>query len=574
MVARERQIADAPPEPAMLVRIIGPEDRRTPLEILRSLELLKNGEGAKRENIAIALGDVIVDYSLVDDTHAEELKDSMADKWGQTSSITVRARELDGRVVYDIIDGFHRTEAKRRMGAETIKANVLYGVTDEELFDLRIVAANSVRSVQFPRIAEWISRSYSQTEWAKKDIPITQAFTLTLTDRETSYKVSTEDLEGIKDWVDRKCRRWQRSPGYIYDILKTVEAADPELVKKVRLASGGRDREQKVTPSRLKLIATGFPGKDNYWLQDRLMDASINFRLYAPQTAKLVELVKQKIKPEDRKKAIERIIDEAVSTIRAEEVLAKNETSEFESEIDEQSADEFGASTSVQKGGPQKGAKFTSDEIRSNVEALKQVVVTFSRQNSMTPQEAQEVVLRTSRLVDTSTDPEVMKKLLGFALSDVKAGVGENISDEADIHRDGENPLQEHASTSGTIMLTDLKTPTSKAAVPEVRPAFPKAHAITITIPKPQTATPVNEPESSHPPTLSPNIEWKHPDFWWKTANYLNGMERNVMIAIFTTNMDAEQAALKLGISISDIRTHIYNVLAKQVLYRRNLPKD
>jgi len=90
---------------------------------LSSLELIRSGERGKRDE-TIPLARVSTELSIVDDSHAEELGNSMTliGGWGQLSSIVVRAREEDGEVYYDIIDGFHRAEGARRRGMENIEA--------------------------------------------------------------------------------------------------------------------------------------------------------------------------------------------------------------------------------------------------------------------------------------------------------------------------------------------------------------------------------------------------------------------------------------------------------------------
>ncbi len=548
-----------------VVAIILPEDERTPLEILRT------GENAKQENIAIPLGEVTVDYSLVDDSHAEELKDSMGDKWGQTSSIIVRTREDNGSVVYDIIDGFHRTEGRKRMGAQTIKANVLYGVSDEEMFDLRIVATNSVRSVQFPRIAEWISRSYSQTKWSKKEISVTQAFTLALTDRETSYKVAQKDLEDIKEWVRNKCRRWQRSPGYIYDILKTVEAADPELVKRVRIASGGRDREQKVTPSRLKQVATGFPGRENYRIQNMLMDASINSRFYAPQTAILVDMFKQKLKLGMSEKEIEDTIAEAVSEIKAQEALQTN--SELDSEIGEQAADEFRNL---------RMSKAHSDGTASKaitIETLRETFTAFGRSHpDMTADEASEVTRRTLRLIDIRMNPDkdMIEQLLEFALDDVRAGLGFSTSVEKNdaFLTDGIT-----SSNPGSPKNESDKTqkPDTKygidPSVLDTRGDTSENQMVSIEMPHSDPDDSGHIPGNSSKDSEQQDNDGGHMRGWWETASYLNQAEHTIMFLLFSEGLDAEQVARKAGIYVSSVGHYVQNVLTKQILFRRNNPK-
>lgn len=268
------------------------------LETASSLELLKNRIETERLEV-IPLSSISTEHALIDEVHAAELGNSMKQRRGQISSIAVRARLTDaGRISYDVIDGFHRAEGKKRIGESTIKANVLYGCTDEEMYDLRILAASSVKSVQFPRIAEWITKSWETTSWAKRGLTVTQAFVKTVIPKEKSrstsgVKLSPQELEELRDWVNAKCKRWGRNPWSIYRILLLIADADPSLVKRVRSAEGGvKDREGKITPARLKAVVEGFPGAKNFSAQRAIMKIAVERRLTAEETELLTEKLK------------------------------------------------------------------------------------------------------------------------------------------------------------------------------------------------------------------------------------------------------------------------------------------
>ena len=65
-----------------------------------------------------------------------------------------------------IIDGFHRTEAARRLGWKTILCTVIN--CDEEAFwDARIQSAKQHHSISNRRLSEWLFELWKSTEWAK-----------------------------------------------------------------------------------------------------------------------------------------------------------------------------------------------------------------------------------------------------------------------------------------------------------------------------------------------------------------------------------------------------------------------
>lgn len=285
--------------------VLAEAPRKIDYNNLSVLELIKVGEREvdlekKPTRVeVIPLDKVITEQALIDDSHADELGESLITGRGQLAPIVVRARlDPTGEVLYDIIDGFHRAEGLKRKGGVEIKANVLYGCSDEELYDQRILAASSVRSVQFARIVEWITKSWETTQWSKKGLSVTQAFAKTVIDREKSRGVdlSSEELFQLKEWVRGKCKRWGRRVGGTYQILNLVSNADPDLVRQVRLSGGGKDREGKITPDRLRIVVEAFPS--NFQAQRALLRLITERRYYAEEAVELVGKAKQLIPPE------------------------------------------------------------------------------------------------------------------------------------------------------------------------------------------------------------------------------------------------------------------------------------
>jgi hypothetical protein len=250
----------------------------------------------------IPLSQINIENALVDPSHADELGASMRQKRGQITPIAVRARLDDDSkgIAYDVIDGFHRVAGKKRMGDETvIDATVVYNCPDSELYDLRILAASSVRSVQFPRLFEWITRSWETTPWFQK-LTVTQAFCMAVSDAQRSYitDLSSEEVMEIKDWVRTKAQCWGRTVGGTYQMLRVAFSADPELVKRVRAQGGSlKDRIGQITPARLQLVVDNFPGIENYPVQNALMRVSVENRYSTKELGLLIEKVKPLIRP-------------------------------------------------------------------------------------------------------------------------------------------------------------------------------------------------------------------------------------------------------------------------------------
>ncbi len=305
---------------------------RSPQELIRA-----KIETERLETIPLA--HVKTEHALVDESHAKDLGNSMKQKRGQISPIVVRARMEDNEVVYDVIDGFHRTEGKKLNGDENINATVVYNCSDEEMFDLRILAASSVRSVQYPRIAQWISRSFDQTPWKEKGLNVAQAFGIAVNDsvKTRGIELNPEEIEDLKEWVQGKTQKWGKSIAGTYQILRVVSNADPDLVKQVRTSGGGKDRNGRITPARLQTVVEQFPGEKNFETQRAVLKVVVEKRLYAEETAQLVRDVQKHIQPGMSESEIYEVANNIVIThqVFPERDSQKDELGGWDASVDE-----------------------------------------------------------------------------------------------------------------------------------------------------------------------------------------------------------------------------------------------
>lgn len=231
----------------------------------------------------MTVDDVVEESALIDPTHVQNLAESMMGDRGQISPTTLRARFENNKekkqVVYDVIDGFHRSAAKRYIQERTqkkqdVKAIVLYDCSDEELFDLRVLAASSVKSIKFARMAEWMQKSYESTKWknarikklvADGQMTLAQVFTLAQTDSSGKIlQLTTEEVVELKEWAERKASYWGRPLSSLVVDMRTVESADPELVQMVRTGGGGSRGRGVLTRARLDAIVKNLPGQWDY----------------------------------------------------------------------------------------------------------------------------------------------------------------------------------------------------------------------------------------------------------------------------------------------------------------------
>ncbi len=238
-------------------------------------ELLEKGIKTELQE-EVSIDSVRVENSLIDPLHAQMLAESMMGERKQISPTTLRAKLENGEIVYDVIDGFHRSAAKRMIQDITkepqlIKAIVLYGCPDEELYDLRVLAASSVKSIKFARMAEWMKSSFISTKWKNEgisdfidrgDLTLSQVFQMALSNNSGRNLGFTPDQSTeIKEWAEKKSKQWGKPLGTIMIDMRTVEASAPDLVQKVRSGGGGKDGKGTLTLARLNAIVENLPGQ-------------------------------------------------------------------------------------------------------------------------------------------------------------------------------------------------------------------------------------------------------------------------------------------------------------------------
>ena len=270
-----------------------------PIDILR--EVARSGERIVRRE-QVLLQDIVAEGIIIDEQHANDLGREMLGPWSQTQPVLLRARiggQTNNDVVFDVLDGFHRVEGIKSVKptwkeeGTTVYSTVLYGCSDEEMYDQRILAANSVKSVKYARVASWMKGAWAQTPWREK-LTVTQAFGLTQNDSSgRSFGLNETELDEVKEWVRKKAQTWLSPIGTIYQNLRTVDAAAPDLVLRVRIGSFGKG-QLALTPSQLEAIVETFPLE--YDLQRRVAGYATSESLSTEEIRSL--LVKLRSYPE------------------------------------------------------------------------------------------------------------------------------------------------------------------------------------------------------------------------------------------------------------------------------------
>ncbi|MDD4938447.1 MAG: ParB N-terminal domain-containing protein [Candidatus Shapirobacteria bacterium] len=246
----------------------------------------------------INLSDVQIEGSVVDKNHAQELGKSMEGDRGQIIPICVRARKdkNNEKIIYDIIDGFHRTSGAILSGKKQIEAIVIYNCPEEELFDLRILAVNSVKSVQFARLIKWVNQSFDNSKFAQKGLTVFQAFSLAINNsgKCRTVHLNPDELKEVKNWVYKKAEYWNRTIGSIYQDLIIANMSAPDLVDQVRTVSGGSVGSKVVTKEKLKIVSEAFPYIKYYPLQRKIINFANEHKLESRKIKEIIENLKKK----------------------------------------------------------------------------------------------------------------------------------------------------------------------------------------------------------------------------------------------------------------------------------------
>ena len=282
-------------------------EKITPTQLVRRLDVLPNEltsdeilsldiRGKRWEKIPLA--QIKDDTSIIDSGHVEELSNSIFGSdgiggLGQLTPITAAAFKDEEDKYYLITDGFHRKDVFNRAKEKEIETIVLYGLNLEEVYDLRVLAANSVKSTGFARVVEFMQKSFEQTTWHKdKGLTLLQTFGLCSVDSSgVRLQLDLDEATQLKKWALEKAHCWGKKPGSVYQSLLVASKADPELVKKVRVGSRGRGKGGgDFNTASLKAMTDVIPNR--HGLQNAVYEAVIENDLIEEETRRLSEAVK------------------------------------------------------------------------------------------------------------------------------------------------------------------------------------------------------------------------------------------------------------------------------------------
>jgi hypothetical protein len=148
------------------------------------------------------------------------------------------------RVVYDIVDGFHRSSSLRKLEIKIAAARVTYGMSDEELYDQRVAAATT-QSVKFARVISDMQKSYQESVWAKKyKLKLSSVIGLAtqkgkVVEPGKILGLTTDEAKLAIAWGENKAVVWREDISTIYLQIRAAEDSFEEIIEQVRSSSGG-----------------------------------------------------------------------------------------------------------------------------------------------------------------------------------------------------------------------------------------------------------------------------------------------------------------------------------------------
>lgn len=299
------------------------------IESMSSMEILEKGLRVKRLE-EIPVSSLHLEGALTDQAHIDELRGMIEDEGGLIIPLGVCAFFNENRrVIYEIFDGYHRGSALEALGWPFADAKVLYGRSREELYDLRVVSASSVRSVSFSRLIVWMQNSFEETDWYNKyNLSLAQVLGLAWQDSSGErLGLEPEIAEGAKTWARQKAKRWGRKDAAVlYQTMLAVENSSLDIVKMVRISpGGGKDGKGVLNPARFMAMVAELPRDIS--AQKFMMKLIINNNLLKEETA---EVARALANAKDRKKMIARL------KVNPRSVLGKGAKRADIPEVDEQ----------------------------------------------------------------------------------------------------------------------------------------------------------------------------------------------------------------------------------------------
>ena len=181
------------------------------------------------ETMTINPNELVIDLP-VDDAHVQELMTSLQKNGRMVEPVTVWLQGMR------IINGFHRTEAAKRLGWESMPC-LIQDLTEDEFWDARIIAAKPHKEVEPERMAAWMLESWRN-----------------------SFGLNSINVDALNELLDRfgitdRLSEEQLQMIALVDALDSYESGD-EYINSRRVFAGEEKVEDGFTKSGRKRFVT------------------------------------------------------------------------------------------------------------------------------------------------------------------------------------------------------------------------------------------------------------------------------------------------------------------------------
>lgn len=178
------------------------------------------------EYMMVDPNELVIDMPL-DDKNVKTKMESLAAN-GVIQPVTVWLQGMR------IIDGFHRTEAARRLGWTAIPCHVI-DCSEDAFWDARIQSARQHHAIESDRLTAWMVESWKQTPWGESLSMLEQAWTI-IKRKELGYvrKPVVDERKSIIDWFKEKAHRWGIPE---YEIIDKIRGIPSPLIRNRDIAA-------------------------------------------------------------------------------------------------------------------------------------------------------------------------------------------------------------------------------------------------------------------------------------------------------------------------------------------------
>lgn len=231
------------------------------------------------ESMMVDPNELVIDMP-VDEAHVQKLMASLKKTGYMIEEVSVWLNGMR------IINGFHRTEASKRLGWKAMPCMVR-DCTEDEFWDARIIAARPHQAIESQRLSTWVFESWKQTPWCQHEneyqslVDRVWEHIKRTRDRYLKGYELSEEQQAIAEWLETKAVKWGIPPYEIAEKIQGVprDTRRRELAERSDLSVAKTNFVVKFAPDRgyhqevetwveTEVVPNETPRPFRDWLQD------------------------------------------------------------------------------------------------------------------------------------------------------------------------------------------------------------------------------------------------------------------------------------------------------------------